>query len=214
MTSIAHGEDIASQWTDELDLEALRFLVSPKIPKRVAVDLACGAGTQGVRFAVLGCRSVLYDVVDIGERIERIRQVLGIQGLEFRRLDLRRATAEDFPPELGAVYSQRFIHYLRFDEASKLLATLASRLCPGGRLFLSASGMESELASGYAHAGNALGDRFVTLAEAMQAKHNVREPVCLYTQDELEQLVLAHPFAAIRTWTTPFGNAKGIFERR
>jgi hypothetical protein len=60
---------------------------------------------------------VLYDVVDIGERIERIRQVLGIQGLEFRRLDLRQAAAEDFPPELGVVYSQRFIHYLRLEEA-------------------------------------------------------------------------------------------------
>ncbi len=213
MTSASHGEDIASQWTDELDLETLRFLVSPKIPKRVAVDLACGAGTQGVRFAVLGCRSVLYDVVDIGERIERIRQVLGIQGLEFRRLDLRQATAEDFPPEVGVVYSQRFIHYLRFEEASRLLATLASCLRPGGRLFLSASGMHSELATGYADAASPLRERFALLADAMQAKHSVREPVCLYSQAELEELLRPHPFTAIRTWTTPFGNVKGIFER-
>jgi hypothetical protein len=110
-------------------------------------------------------------------------------------------------------YSQRFIHYLRFQEAARLLATLASRLCPGARLFISASGMQSELSEGYPHAGNPLEERFALLASAMQAKHGVREPVCLYTKDELERLVLAQGFTAIRTWASPFGNVKGVFER-
>jgi SAM-dependent methyltransferase len=213
MTTAAHGVDISSQWTDELDLEALRFVVSSKIPKRVALDLGCGVGTQGIRFAVLGCRSVLYDVVDIGERVERVKQALGIQALEFRNLDLRQAVPEDFPAQTGVAYSQRFIHYLRFEEASRLLAVLASRLCPGARLFISASGMQSELAAGYAHATQPVEERFAPLAEPMQAKHRVREPVCLYTKEELERLVLGQGFTAIRTWTSPFGNVKGVFER-
>ncbi len=214
MTTASHGVDIASQWTDELDLEALRFVVSPKIPKRVAMDLGCGLGTQGIRFAVLGCRSFLYDIVDIGERIERIRQALDITALEFRKLDLRQATPEDFPADAGVAYSQRFIHYLRFDEASRLLRSLAGRLCAKARLFLSASGLGSELGSGYADATVPMEDRFAPLASAMQAKHGVREPVCLYTKEELERLVVAHGFAAVRTWTTPFGNVKGVFERQ
>jgi hypothetical protein len=90
---------------------------------------------------------------------------------------------------------------------------LASRLCPGARLFVSASGMDSELAAGYAHAGRPVRERFAALAEAMQAKHRVREPVCLYTKDELEDLVLGQGFTAIRTWLSPFGNVKGVFER-
>ena len=90
---------------------------------------------------------------------------------------------------------------------------LASRLCPGARLFISASGMQSELADGYPHAGNPVEERFALLAPAMQAKHGVREPVCLYAKDELERLVLAQGFTAIRTWTSPFGNVKGVFER-
>jgi hypothetical protein len=213
MTTVSHGVDIASQWTDELDLEALRFVVSPKIPKRVALDLGCGLGTQGIRCAVLGCRTVLYDIVDIGERIERVRQVLDLKALEFRKLDLRQATAEDFPADVGVAYSQRFIHYLRFDEASRLLQSLAGRLCARARLFISASGLGSELGSGYAHAEAPIEDRFAPLTDAMQAKHGVREPVCLYTVEELTRLVTAHGFAAIRTWTTPFGNVKGVFER-
>lgn len=213
MTAASHGTDIASQWTDELDLEALRFVVSPQIPKRTTLDLGCGLGTQGVRFAVLGCRSFLYDIVDIGERIERIRQALEIKAIEFRKLDLRQAGPEDFPADVGVAYSQRFIHYLRFDEASALLRSLAGRLCAKGRLFLSASGLGSELGTGYAHADAALEHRFAPLAVAMQAKHRVQEPVCLYTKDELEHLVVAHGFAAVRTWTTPFGNVKGVFER-
>ena len=170
-------------------------------------------GTQGIRFAVLGCKSVLYDLVDIGERVERIRQTLGIQALEFRKLDLRQASPEDFPAQTGVAYSQRFIHYLRFEEASRLLATLASRLCPGARLFISASGMQSELAAGYCHADNPVEERFAALAEAMQSKHRVREPVCLYTKEELERLVVRRGFTVIRTWTSPFGNVKGVFER-
>jgi hypothetical protein len=213
MTTATHGVDISSQWIDELDLEALRFVVSPKIPKRVALDLGCGAGTQGIRFAVLGCKSVLYDVVDIAQRVERVKEALGIGGLEFRKLDLRRAASEDFPAQTGVAYGQRFIHYLRFEEASRLLAMLASRLCPGARLFISASGMQSELATGYIHAHAQVEERFAPLAEAMQVKHGVREPVCLYDKEELERLVLGQGFTAVRTWTSPFGNVKGIFQR-
>ena len=209
----SHGIDIASQWVDELDLETLRFVVSTKMPKRVALDLGCGLGVQGIRFAVLGCRSVLYDIVDMEERIERVRQALEIPTLEFRQIDLWQATLEDFPPAAGVAYSQRFIHYLRFDEASRLLALLAGRLCTGARLFLSASGLASELGMGYAHAGNPVEDRFAPLAGEMQAKHGIRERVCLYTVEELERLVCAHGFVTIRTWASPFGNVKGVFER-
>jgi hypothetical protein len=209
----SHGAEIAAQWVDELDLETLRFVVSPKIPKRVALDLGCGLGVQGIRLAVLGCKSFLYDVVDIGERIDRIKQALGIQNLECRRIDLRQATPEDFPTDIGVAYSQRFIHHLRFEEASHLLRMLAGRLCAKARLFVSASGLGSELGAGYADYGNAIEHRFAPLASEMQAKHGIREPVCLYAMEELEGLVLAHGFATIRTWATPFGNVKGVFER-
>jgi len=209
----SHGAEIAAQWLDELDRETLRFVVSSQMPKRVALDLGCGLGVQGVRFAVLGCKSILFDVVDIEQRMERIRQALGIQNLEFKQIDLRNAGPEDFPAEIGVVYSQRFIHHLRFDEASHLLSVLASRLCANGRLFISASGIGSELGLGYADCGTAIEGRFAPLAAEMQAKHGIREAVCLYAIEDLERLVLAHGFAAVRTWTTPFGNVKGVFER-
>ncbi len=209
----SHGAEIAAQWVDELDLETLRFVVSPKIPKRVALDFGCGLGVQGIRFAVLGCKAVLYDVIDIGERIERVKHALGIQNLEFRQIDLRQATPEDFPADVGVAYSQRFIHYLRFDEAAHLLRMLAGRLCAKARLFVSASGLGSELGTGYADSGVAVEHRFAPLSSEMQAKHGIREAVCLYTIEELERLVLVHGFVTIRTWTTPFGNVKGVFER-
>jgi SAM-dependent methyltransferase len=209
----SHGMDTSSQWMDELDLETLRFAVSPKVPRRVAVDLGCGLGTQGIRLAVLGFESVLYDSVDIGERIERVRQALSLPKLTFRQVDLRHATPDDFPPDIGVVYTQRFIHYLRFEEAAALIATLASRMCAAGRLFISASGLGSELGTGYAHAGHPLEQRFAPLAVAMQVKHAVREPVCLYALPELERLVTAQGFGAVRTWASPFGNVKGVFER-
>lgn len=209
----SHGADITSQWIDELDLEAIRFVVSPGIPERVALDLGCGLGMQGIRCATLGCSAVLYDIVDIGERIEQVRRMLALDKLAFRCIDLRRATAEDFPPRVGVAYSQRFIHHLRFEEASALLSVLSPRLCAKARLFLSASGLGSELADGYAHAARPVEERFAPLAASMQAKHAIRGPVCLYTAAELERLVLAHGLRGIRVWTSPFGNVKAVFER-
>jgi hypothetical protein len=208
-----HGIDVASQWIDELDLEAIRFVVSPGIPKRVALDLGCGLGMQGIRFAMLGCTAVLYDIVEIGERIEQVKRLLGVQSLEFKPLDLRRAAPEDFPPQVGVVYSQRFIHHLEFEQASALLAALSPRLCAKARVFISASGLGSELGVEYAHAAHPVERRFAPLAAQMQAKHSIRGPVCLYTKEELERLLLAHGLRGVRVWTSPFGNVKGVFER-
>src|SRR5262245_61477070 len=147
-TTGSHGADIASQRIDELDLETLRFAISSEIPEKVAVDLGCGLGFQGIRLAMLGWRCVMYDILDIHERINIVNQLLGLHKLVYKKIDLRHARAHDFPPMIGLAYSQRFIHYLRFDEASALLAAVASRLSATGCLYLSASGLESEFGIG------------------------------------------------------------------
>jgi len=213
-TTGLHGADIASQRMDELDLEALRFAVaSSEALEKVAIDLGCGLGFQGIRLAILEWRSFLYDMLDIHDRIALVREVVGVQDLVFRKLDLRHASDDDFPSTIGLVFSQRFIHYLRFEEASQLLAIVASKLHPLGRLFLSASGMESELGLSYAASEDPVEVRFDILAPEMQEKHAIYEPVCLYREEELQNLVLPHGFRAVRIWSSPFGNVKGIFEK-
>jgi len=199
---------------DELDVQALRFAISSsEIPEKVAIDLGCGLGFQGIRLAILGWPSFLYDMLDIHDRIALAREVVGVQGLEFRKLDLRQASDTDFPPTIGLVYSQRFIHYLRFAESSLLLEIVARKLCSSGRLFLSASGIESELGLGYTASEDPVEVRFGVLAPEMQEKHTIFESVCLYREEELQDLVLPHGFRVVKIWSSPFGNVKGIFEK-
>ena len=79
-------------------------------------------------------------------RIQGLTQLLPISYLQK---DARTLTSEDFADEIGIAYSQRFIHYLRFSEAISVLALMRSKMRTDGKLFLSASGLRSELGNDY-----------------------------------------------------------------
>jgi len=73
--------------------------------------------------------------------------------------------------------------------------------------------MESELGLGYTASEDPVEVRFGVLAPEMQEKHTIFESVCLYREEELQDLVLPHGFRVVKIWSSPFGNVKGIFEK-
>jgi SAM-dependent methyltransferase len=209
-TSGRHGGDIASQRIDDLDRACLEFCLAGR-PGASAVDIGCGLGAQGFRLAALGAAVTLCDPVDISARVGQFNALFPAAPVRFLQRDARDLSAADFDQPLDIVYSQRAIHYLRFDEARALLERLRGVCQPHARFFISASGIDTELGDDYAGAAPDVCERMAKLAPAMAAKHGVHEEICLYALDDLARLGDEAGLDVISVTASAFGNKKAIF---
>jgi hypothetical protein len=102
------------------------------------------------------------------------------------------------------------IHYLPYANALEALQWMYAVGSPACHLFISASGLGSELGQGYSAASTPVEERFATLAPEMAAKHAIEPRVCLYRVDELVTLLERARWHVIESFSSPFGNAKAI----
>jgi hypothetical protein len=211
-TTGTHGSDIAGQRIDELDRIALAQVLDLAATRPSCVEFGPGFGWQGARFALLGARTHLYDLLPPSRLVSAVAREPGIE-LVYSQVDLGVLAGVVLPPRIELAFSQRTLHYLPFAAARDLLTLAAGRMGAGAMLCLSVSGIASELGDGYAHAALPVAQRFAPLAPAMQSRHGITEALCLYAPAELTALAEASGFAAERVWLSPFGNVKGIFRR-
>lgn len=213
-TTGSHGSDIASQRMDELDRAALHFALEAgaRFSPAVAVDLGAGLGAQTARFASLGLSVLMIDLAARAELVDSInalygRRVSAISG------DVCRIPDEALPQAVHLLFSQRMVHYLRYGEAVRVLKRFASRMSGGARLFMSCACLASELSEGYSALGQPVEERFGYLAPAMAEKHNVLEPLCLYSKEEFASLAAKCGFSPLEIFQSEFGTLKGVFRR-
>ena len=210
------GQDIASQRFDELDRSCVRFalnLLDKGRKANKAIDLGCGKGIQGVRLGMMGFETVIYDIEHMPNLIEEVRKLYPLCKIKKIRADLQNIKADFFPQGIDICYSQRFIHYLRFNDAVLLLKKVFANMRPGGRLFISASGLHSEIGKAHPQCNLAVSERFAKIERVMADKHDIHAPICPYSESELVELCRAAGFALIAADTSEFGNVKAIFER-
>lgn len=204
LTKGGRGVDVASQRVDDLDRAALDFIRARTAPS--VLEIGCGFGGQSLRMAENGAVVTALDMHDYSGSIPAHDRISFVQG-DLSSFDPSPAVRYD------AIFSQRTIHYLPFDQAADALKRLVEKhLAPGGAVFLSASGLGSELGGLYPHADHPVGERFAKLSPQMAEKHAIHAPVCLYTCDDLAILLLMcelHP----KVWISPFGNIKAIGEK-
>jgi hypothetical protein len=107
------------------------------------------------------------------------------------------------------IIAQRFIHYLPFSEAVDVVKLFKSALFPDGKLYLSASGLRSELGRHY-NGASARANRFSELWQPMANKHRIHGKVCLYEEEDMRALLEASGMGAETVYASPFGNIKSI----
>lgn len=211
LTKRGFGIDIASQRADDLDIEALSFIGALERPV-LALDLACGAGGQTLRMAQAGAVVTACDIVDYGDDILATAQALGVTGVSFVPGDMR-TLAGLFPDQtFDVIVCQRAIHYLPHAQAVIAVRAMAGLLRRRGRLYLSASGLDSELGNGYPAASLAVSQRYTPLAAEMVERHGIFGPVCLYAKADLLTLIEGSGLRVVELFTSPFGNVKAILE--
>lgn len=203
-----HGADIASQRADDLDLLAIEQIKS--MGSAFALDVACGAGGQALRMVVAGALTVATDALDMGDIIAR--QASQLEGNLSRRISFIQSDMREInklPVSLAdVIVCQRAIHYLKFDEAMQVVIHMKNLLRPGGRLYLSASGLNSELGEHYERVPLEL--RYANLSEEMRGKHDIQGNVCLYTEVDMAYLLNKAGLVVEKLFVSSFGNIKAV----
>lgn len=195
------GVDVASQREDDLDRTAIEFIRARNAPS--ILEIGCGLGGQSIRMAEAGAVVTALDMHDYSGTFPSSDR------LEFVQGDLASFTPGP-SVRYDAIFSQRTIHYLPFDRATAALKRLVEgHLAPGGALFLSASGLFSELGNLYPHADRQVADRFAVLERDMAEKHGIHAPVCLYTPIDMAELISACGLIP-GVWASAFGNVKAF----
>lgn len=202
------GVDVASQRADDLDLMAVEHLRAITGKKATfAIDVGCGHGGQVARMANAGAYVIAMDSQDY--RVE-LAKTLAREGVRSSQCFFFRASVEAEPVigPVDVVMCQRMIHYLQNRDALRALEWFHRISVSGGRMFLSASGLDSELGDGYIAGEVSVERRFAHLSPEMSEKHAILPPVCLYRPEELSALATEAGWEVERVFVSPFGNVK------
>lgn len=210
-TPSGHGIDVAVQREDYLDGSAVRQIrrLVAEGGAASALDAACAAGGQARRMARAGASVTAVDLHSDGAELLRAASDEGLTTIAFIQADLRDRALYPRLGQFDLVIAQRFIHYLPFTEAVNVISLFRQALRPHGRLYLSASGLRSELGQNY-HGAAEIAERFAALWPPMANKHGMHEKVCLYEEQDMRALLAAGGMRAEKLYTSPFGNLKVI----
>ncbi len=201
VSETGYGVDVAVRRADDLDKKLLA-LVAEKPGARV-IDIGCGAGGTAARLEAAGAQVTGLDSHDFSSEFsERLEGSATFICGDMRGLSVLIDDTYDF------ALCQRTIHYLLYDEAYKFLSALS--LYISGKLFISFSGLQSDLARTYPDQNKPIKDRFSTLSLEDQETFGIIAPLCLYTKAEAEQLLTDSGWLIEESWQSAFGNSKLI----
>lgn len=205
-----YGIDIAARRVDDLDRKLLVELAADvaRGQQPTVLDLGCGSGGLAVRLAALGAIVTAVDIADYQADIaERNTTLLpAAPPIRFIRDNALHFIKTD-TSLYGSIVMQRVLHYLPPAEVLPLLRQLRSRT---QRLYVSVTGVESDIGRTHPVTHNPLSDHFATLPVEAQRTFSISAPLCVYSADELQQLLVTAGWQVNELWTSAFGNHKAV----
>ncbi|MDR3323474.1 MAG: methyltransferase domain-containing protein [Zoogloeaceae bacterium] len=206
---------VVSDGLEQLALEEIARRVRLNTPPRV-LDMPCGEGSRAVAMARLGADVLAVDVPPLEGSVRGRALVAGVADHVrfFSTLKIGVALLEALPEGVfDLVFCHYGIHPLPYGEAAQTLRGLLKRLRIGGKLFVSAYGLHSDLGEAYADADKPVAERYCRLTPARARSYNLPGSVCLYTERDLVNLLIHIGGGVLRTFTSTHGAVKGIAVR-
>lgn len=211
------GADIAMQRADDLDkmaIDRVSFMGAElkqlgQAPR--ALDIGSASGGQALRMADAGATVTALDVDDYAREIlSAARQAGWADRCSFLQRDISKFKVADNLESFHVIVCQRMIHYVPYATALEIVADLRRALTEDGRLYISASGLHSELGNGYSERSKPVPQRYGVLSDEMSSRHAIKGPVCLYSLADLARLLEDAGMRAEQVFASPFGNIKAV----
>jgi SAM-dependent methyltransferase len=195
-----HGCDIASQRLDDLDKRCLS--ASRSMVKSTVIELGAGRCGLSNRLSREEANVTAVDLRDFSQEAALRVKFVQADAIEFMK-SVRSSS-------IDIIVSQRTLHYYPHSKAITLLKNICRALKANGFLFISASGLNSELSGGYIGKNIPIPNRHSNLSVQMAEKHNIIEPVTLWTEDELKASIIESGLGIEKIYSSEFGNVKVI----
>ncbi len=197
-----YGVDVASMRADDLDKIMLKDILIKNNPS--VLDIGCGSGGQSLRLVQSGAK------------------VLGVDSYDFSSLFLKKSKENNLSENSlsfvsgnmknlksllnGKVFDdccvQRAIHYLTYEDAKHFLTELYKVV--SSNLYISVTGIDSEIGCGYQDKTELIRDRFCYLDKVSA------ETFSMYKKEEFEELLITSGWKVEKSWVSAFGNIKVV----
>lgn len=202
------GVDVAVLRADDLDKTMIAY-VKDHVGVKV-LDIGSGAGGQSLRLAQAGANVTALDINDYAEEFVRLRNQyeLSEEQLAFIQSNLQSVALRLQGETFDLVCCQRTLHYVPYKAAEEFLQSLHTLSV--ARLYISVTGLATEIASHYPASKVDLTERFAALTQKGIELFSISEPLCLYTANEFAELLTATGWQIESIRTSAFGNHRVV----
>lgn len=200
-----YGVDITSTRLDDLDKRLLAEVKSI-IDTPSVLDIGGGAGGLAVALVKAGARVTLIDIADYRNEVENnlVSVGLGRDVIHVIKGDIAKA-GKELADKYDVVVIQRTLHYLPYELAKKVLTDMRLK---SDRLFLSVTGVNTEIAKYYSEINSPIESRWGVLSLVGQQLFSIAAPLCLYREEEIKTLLSDTGWSVVWSRVSDFGNIK------
>lgn len=203
------GYDVGKNRLDDLDRMIIRNSVQEEFASQIVCNMGAGESALSRALAALGHKVYNYDNRDLSLYYV-LQQEIGLCNY-FQQIDIVDIKKHLLPKQYDAVILQRVLHYFTFAQAARILLVATKNLKVDGRVYVAFSGIDSILSENYQAKDIKIESRFDYLSPKNQEQFNIKQPVCLYSQQEAERLVTTVGDLEIeKIWQSQFGNIKVV----